>query len=34
MDEEGNVTRPYVIRDVDWIEEQIEKAKTAKTAGN
>lgn len=26
-DEEGNLLRPYVIRDYDWIAEQIEKAK-------
>lgn len=26
-DEEGNLLRPYVIRDYNWIEEQIEKAK-------
>jgi hypothetical protein len=26
-DEEGNLLKPYVIRDVDWIVEQIEKAK-------
>jgi ABC-type glycerol-3-phosphate transport system substrate-binding protein len=25
-DEKGNLLKPYVIRDVDWIEEQIEKA--------
>ncbi len=30
LDEEGNVLRPYVIRDVDWIEENIAKAKAAK----
>ncbi|MBO7402366.1 MAG: extracellular solute-binding protein [Lachnospiraceae bacterium] len=34
LDEEGNVTIPYVIRDVDWVEEQIEKAKGAKSATN
>jgi ABC-type glycerol-3-phosphate transport system substrate-binding protein len=26
-DEEGNLLKPYVIRDIDWIIEQIEKAK-------
>ncbi len=32
LDEEGNVIRPYVIRDVDWIEENIQKAKAEKAA--
>ena len=27
MDENGNLTETYVIRDVDWIEEQIENAR-------
>ena len=27
MDEDGNLTKTYVIRDVDWIEEQIENAR-------
>lgn len=26
-DEEGNLLKPYVLRDIDWIEEQIEKAR-------
>ncbi len=26
-DEKGNLLKPYVIRDIDWIEEQVEKAK-------
>ena len=25
-DEEGNMLKPYVIRDVDWIREQMDKA--------
>ncbi|MCR5583994.1 MAG: extracellular solute-binding protein [Lachnospiraceae bacterium] len=32
LDDEGNVIRPYVIRDVDWIEENIERAKAEKAA--
>ncbi|MBQ7635726.1 MAG: extracellular solute-binding protein [Lachnospiraceae bacterium] len=32
LDEEGNVLRPYIIRDVDWIEENIEKAQDKKAA--
>ena len=33
LDSEGNVIKPYVIRDVDWIREQIEKAKKTGAAG-
>jgi ABC-type glycerol-3-phosphate transport system substrate-binding protein len=34
LDEDNNVIRPYVIRDVDWIEENIQNAKAKKAASN